>query len=410
LRARGINSVQLRYCFPREGVQFYKTYDRSVILSAEDWYGDMLRTVQQVAAERFDVIHLWNRTLLHRFPGDVINGMDLPFLRLAGARLAFRFTGYDLRRRSLELKLNRFSPYYYGYASPYSEDDQQRYLDAISPYIDEFVVQDPEMRTYLPGATIIPRAIDLEQFPFPDEEPNQRPKVVHAPSQRKLKGSDLIMKAVEELKGEGLDFDFQLVEDKPHSEALALYRRADIVIDQLLIGWYGVVAMEAMAMGKTTIAYIRDDLVGYFRNGMPLINANPETITTVLRYAIKDRELRHEIGHRGRLFAERVHYSSVVAQAAADMYEGLLNRRAPSARIVPDFSYQLRGSADFRARFEGGRLHASWPRVTELEQEVAGHVARIAQLEERTCGRWSSTHRAIAMLKEASSSSGRSRS
>src|SRR5207249_2754866 len=135
--------------------------------------------------------------------------------------------------------------------------------------------------------------------------------------------------AVEVLKDEGLAFDFQLIERMPNSEALECYRRADIVIDQLLIGWYGVLSMEAMAMGKTVIVYIRDDLVGYFRDGLPLVNANPDTITSALRAAIKDRELRREVGLRARTFVEEVHDSRVVARAAAKMYQKIL--KAPVA-------------------------------------------------------------------------------
>ena len=58
--------------------------ERSAKISRDGWYGDMLRIVQDVAAEGFDIIHLWNRTLMHYRPGDIINGTDLPFLKLAG--------------------------------------------------------------------------------------------------------------------------------------------------------------------------------------------------------------------------------------------------------------------------------------------------------------------------------------
>lgn len=379
LRGRGVDSVQLRYRFPSQGFQFYDDDERVVQLTNKDWYGDMLRTVQQVASEEFDIIHLWNRTLLHWRPGDIVNGMDLPFLRLSGARLAFRFTGYDLRRKSLEVKLNRFSPYHYGFKSDYDEDDQKRYVDSIFPYIDEFVVQDPEMQTYFPEARVIPRAIDLENFPVTEQPSNQRPLIVHAPSNKQVKGSDFVLKAVAELKAEGLDFDFQMVEHLPNAEALDLYRRADIVIDQLLIGWYGVLAMEGMAMGKAVIAYIRDDLLGYFTNDMPLINANPDNITSVLRATIQDRDLRGEIGRRARAFVESVHDSRNVVRAAVKMYRQML--KAPGRRIVPDFVYQLHGSFDFRERFDGDRLRWSQNRVAQLQKETAAHLARIAALE-----------------------------
>ena len=33
-----------------------------------------------------------------------------------------------------------------------------------------------------------------------------------------------------------------------------MYAQADLVVDQVLIGWYGALAVETMAMGKPVIA------------------------------------------------------------------------------------------------------------------------------------------------------------
>src|SRR5207244_5640513 len=136
--------------------------------------------------------------------------------------------------------------------------------------------------------------------------------VVHASTHRFLKGTKFVLRAVEQLKDEGLDFDFRLIEDMPNAQALEQYRRADIIIDQLLIGWYGVLAMETMAMGKAVIAYLRDDLTGFFGRRMPLLNANPDKIRDVLRQAIKDAQLREGMGRRGRAFGEMKEDTRVV--------------------------------------------------------------------------------------------------
>jgi hypothetical protein len=163
-----------------------------------------------------------------------------------------------------------------------------------------------------------------------------------------------------------------------------LYRRADIIIDQLLIGRYGVLAIEGMAMGKALIAYLCDDLVGYFSNGMPLLNANPDNITAALREAIRDGHRRNEVGRRARAFVEEVHDTRVVARAAANMCRRMA--KVPDGPIVPDFTYQLRSSVDFRERFEEDWLRWSQNHVAQLQKEIAASTARIAELEgsERT--------------------------
>ena len=39
-----------------------------------------------------------------------------------------------------------------------------------------------------------------------------------------------------------------VVENTPHTKALKIYEEADIVIDQVLIGWYGGFGVEVMKM------------------------------------------------------------------------------------------------------------------------------------------------------------------
>jgi glycosyltransferase involved in cell wall biosynthesis len=209
----------------------------------------------------------------------------------------------------------------------------------------------------------------LEHFPVAEPTVNERPLVVHAPSDRQLKGSDFVIKAVETLREEGLQFDFKLIEDMPNHEALEQYRAADIIIDQLLIGWYGVVSIEAMAMGKTVIAYVRDDLTGYFKDGIPLVNANPETITDVLRTTIKDGELRREFGSRGRAFVEQMHDSRAVSAAAVKFYKKMIKSR-PSPKS-PDFSYQLGHSSDFSRLLNGDALRQTREQLAQLEAQNA---------------------------------------
>lgn len=340
LREAGIDSISYRIASRRgNAVDVYAFKDDRII--EFDWdnrLGYLFRATQEIISEKPDIVHLWHRPLVYGRHDDPLNGMDLPFLRLGGARIGLRFTGYELRRKSLEMKINPFSPFHYGFEYGFPEDSQKRFYDFIGTYIDTFFVQDPEMQTYCPQARIVPRVLDLSKFSVVETEPKARPMVVHAPTDDLLKGTNFVLKAVEELKEEGLDFDFRLIKDMPNAQALEQYRAADIVIDQILIGWYGVLAMEAMAMGKAVIAYIRDDLTGYFGAQLPLLNANPETIKQVLRGAVKDAELRQEVGRHGRTFVEATHDSRRVARDLAKIYDEMLAK--PASSCVPDFSYQ----------------------------------------------------------------------
>jgi glycosyltransferase involved in cell wall biosynthesis len=390
LRREGVDSSLATYKWGEAADTLAFDADNIIPISFKNWLGDEFAVVDRVSKSGYDIVHFWNRTLVYHGSGDnFFNGLDLPYLRMAGLRTAYRFTGYELRRKSLELELNPFSPFRYGFESRFQEKAQKKYLDYIGPYIDAFIVQDPEMQSYLPGARIIPRALNLDQFPFEEPAARKRPLVVHAPVNRLVKGSEFVIKAVEQLKGEGLDFDFQLIEEMSHAQALEWYRRSDILVDQLLIGWYGVVAIEAMAMGKTVIAYIRDDLKGFFRGGMPLVTANPETITAALRKVIKDAELRREISRRGRAFVEEMHDCRAVARSLATLYREILELPADSAQI-PDFAYQISCGTDVVDQLSTATaarlrhipaLHKAQFTIKQLDRQVASLGNRVTLLQ-----------------------------
>ena len=78
--------------------------------------------------------------------------------------------------------------------------------------------------------------------------------MVHAPSSRRRKGTDHVVRACDDL-----DVDLVIVEGL-HEEALARYRDADIVVDQLHAGWYGL-AIECMALGKPVVTFLHDEAV-----------------------------------------------------------------------------------------------------------------------------------------------------
>src|SRR5947199_333673 len=79
----------------------------------------------------------------------------------------------------------------------------------------------------------------------------ERPLVLHAPSNRRRKGTDHVIAACEQLP-----VDLEIVEGLPHDEARRHFERADIVVDQLNAGWYGVFALEAMALGKPVLTFL----------------------------------------------------------------------------------------------------------------------------------------------------------
>lgn len=60
----------------------------------------------------------------------------------------------------------------------------------------------------------------------------------------------------------------------PHAEAQRWYLQADIIVDQVFCGTYGLLSVEAMAMGKPVVTYIRDDVKSFFQTTCRLCPGN----------------------------------------------------------------------------------------------------------------------------------------
>jgi glycosyltransferase involved in cell wall biosynthesis len=328
LRTRGVEARHVHYAWnaPRRVAGSATTArpegDEVVGLSHDDWLGVQLGVLEEVIKERPDVVHLWNRSLVHPPRGyGFFAGMDLPHLRASGIRIVYRFTGFDLRAPTLDRQVNAFSPFHRGYSAPSPEAQQQRYIEHLRQWVDVFVVQDPEMRAFLPEAEVVPRAVDLDVLAYSEPAARARPLIVHAPSDRTIKGTPAVLEAVAQLRARGVEFDFELLERLPHAEVLERCRRADVVVDQVLIGWYGVFAVEAMALGKPVVAYLRPGLAEQLDHAPPIVNAAPDRLAEALEPLIGDAEQRRRLGVEGRRFVEQMHDVRHVAAMHERLYE-----------------------------------------------------------------------------------------
>jgi glycosyltransferase involved in cell wall biosynthesis len=158
----------------------------------------------------------------------------------------------------------------------------------------------------VPEAEVIPPGIDLARIEPAPPSGRERPLVVHAPSHRGRKGTEHVLAACE-----GLDADLELVERLHHDEAFERYRAADIVVDQLNAGWYGLFAIEAMALGKPVVTFLHDEAVRRteeaFGVEVPIVSATKESLRERLRALVASPDERRRIGAASRAYVERVH-------------------------------------------------------------------------------------------------------
>lgn len=261
---------------------------------------------------------------------------DLPILKAAGKGIVVTYQGDDARQGDYCRSHFAVSPapeVEEGYYSPETDRWKRRCIATMGRYADRMYAVNPDLLHVLPaGARFIPYAnVDPDDWKpvIASEDPRRPPVVLHAPSHRGVKGTAHILRALERLRAEHVEFEFILVEHLTHAEARRLYERADLLVDQLLCGWYGGVAVELMALGKPVIAYIREEDLGYIpaqmRADLPVISATPDTIYRVLRewLTVRRSELR-AVGRDSRAFVEQWHHPTTIAAALKEDYEAIV--------------------------------------------------------------------------------------
>lgn len=162
----------------------------------------------------------------------------------------------------------------------------------------------------------------LPCFPSPAQQGPIR--IVHASNHRRFKGTEHLIKAVNALKAEGTDLELILVEGQSNQEALSLYRSADIIFDQCLMGNYGYFSLEAMALGKPVMCFIRKpDAYLLAPKECPIINTTAPTIKEDLKKLLANKQDLEKIGKNGRKYIEKYFTMEAFAQRMARVYKDL---------------------------------------------------------------------------------------
>jgi len=304
----------------------------------------------------FNILHFHARPLLYGTNiGSPTVGADFQVFRAFGKRILFHFRGSEIRMTSLFNRLNPFSwlkdedinsaefkelrkkkqvPFVF------DEDEQIDFLNKVNRIADHVLVTDPELKSYAPNSLICPRIVNSHLFEIGSQRVNghniskfssSRPFVIgHAPSRPYIKGTPFLLNAVEELQRDGYHIKLELMTNMSNEEVIQRCQYCDLIVDQLRIGWYGVFAVEAMAMGLPTVCYIRDDLFHYLPFPSPLINSNPNLIKkTIVNLYNQPSELK-TLSTRAYEYCKATHAPVVVGK-----FLDLLYRKLESIPLDP---------------------------------------------------------------------------
>lgn len=175
---------------------------------------------------------------------------------------------------------------------------EELYCDLImsSPNSTPLSVR-PYMQVYLP--------IILDRYECVIHERNI-PVVIHAPSDKSVKGTDVIVQALERLHADGITFEFRLLHGVPNQEIQSELRNADVVIEQLYIPQPGMLGLEAMASGCAVASWNREEF-DPLPTHRPVWFIDADTIYLQLKRLLTDKSLRIRLAKESRRFVETYH-------------------------------------------------------------------------------------------------------
>lgn len=337
LRALGCEARSLAYRVDWDGRR------PDFVVELDRLPGDLVRGGAMMAslarwAPAFDIFHF------HFGTSFLPRQLDLPLLRSLGKKIVFHFHGCEVRNREHMRSTHTLAAC--TECIPFCRPSHQRWLlQRAARYADHVFYSTLDLAESVPGASYLPLAI--ETAPWHEaarratlEAPELRdgvngPVVVaHAPTNRWIKGTGHVEAAIETLKREFPLLELRLIERQPWARMPSLLGDCDLLVDQLMMGWYGLLAIEGMAESKPVVCYLRDDFRGGFPD-CPVVSATPTTLAETLRDLVRDPARRREIGGRGAPYVNAHHEAAGVARGLLAVYQECLAPEQAKRQALP---------------------------------------------------------------------------
>ncbi len=271
------------------------------------------RSEFEAVADRFTHVMVEAERNPFGAPLDESCGRQVERLRARGVQVLMLCHGSDIRSPELHASTEPESPFRDVLRDrvPHVERQVQRNKSLLARLAAPVFVSTPGLLLDVPSASWLPVVVEPERWiaatPLWSE---RRPVVVHAPSKSHVKGSPFVDLAMERLHAEGL-IEYRRLSGVAHDSMPDHYGSADIVIDQLRLGDYGVAACEAMAAGRVVIghvsAQVRDHVLATTGRRLPILEATRHDLERVVRDVLADRSTATRYAAEGPEFVRDVH-------------------------------------------------------------------------------------------------------
>lgn len=297
---------------------------------------------------RFDVANYVNTiTTVH---GKYTKYFDLPLMRRNARLMSYYALGCDeigLIRRNPNLPYNpctgclasndilatdcalQLNPIY-----ERSEERVRKYFDFGACSVVEYSHVE---RIFGPHYARIQFPVDAAPIPFVGASADRVTRIIHTPTRRGFKGTDVVLSAIEKLNALRSDFDFRVIEGLAYPDYLTAVQNSDIVIDQVHGQSSGMNALEMLAAGKIVFSGATELGRSFFPFGdqSPSFDASPDAdeLAATLSSALDRKQEFPALAAAGRQYVLDHHDPVKVARLFLDSWTAELSS-SPSAHMA----------------------------------------------------------------------------
>jgi hypothetical protein len=192
---------------------------------------------------------------------------------------------------------------------------RRRRVSQFDKYADTIFTVTPDIFHSLPKrAVFLPYCYREYTLPPLKRVPmnNSKPIVIgHAPSDANLKGTVYIKAAIDELIKQGHNVRLELIENVKNSQLIPRLAKVDILVDQLMLGYYGIISIEAMYLSKPVINFIFPEFIKLIpkkmQKDLAIISANKRNIKSKIEFLLKNRNKIKELGMKNKQYVSKWH-------------------------------------------------------------------------------------------------------
>ncbi len=281
----------------------------------------------RAARKTADIIHFNFGSSLFNPPWQKHFLLELPFypkktpkvMTFQGSDIRMRYTPVMQESRDCELSLgHKLLNNTAGGIIPSNEVVRKRGIaKKIDRYIDRIFALNPDLLDGLSErANFLPYPFAACPVPLPKTPRRTGPlKIAHLATNRVLKGTGLIEHQLDSL-AKSYDIQTRIIVKQPHKVAMEALLWADVLIDQVCLGWYGAQAVEALALGKPVLCYLNPTHRKSFlpAGNTGFVETDHINIAQTLSAFCADRTLLESYGLAGQAFVKDFHDPQKIAR------------------------------------------------------------------------------------------------